>query len=191
MATQLFATSDLAEVNADDALVQRVPVGQQRKRPRAEHPVAAPSVMVFEDNPQTIGLLVSELYRQAHDEPITVPEVSTAEDAWNSFRRLRSVGRVPDAIIVDLLVARDPFGGTSFAERVVAEGYPPDQLFVYSAMATAASRFNERTRTEVFRRLEDIGISRARGNVFGKIRPGEERLVDQTRGRVWRACNDK
>jgi hypothetical protein len=72
-------------------------------------------------------------------------------------------------VVVDLLLAGDPFGGAKLVERLRKAGCPSDVIFVYSVMATSASRVDPKVRERVFSRLEKAGVSSRGGNVFGKL----------------------
>jgi pyruvate, water dikinase len=183
VATRLFASGDLAEVNADDGIAQKLPLGDAVPLSVTKSEKAAPrTVLIVEDSIRTRQLLVAEFYRQANDAPLSVIEEwsreSVLDSAVNSFRRLRDLKRTVNAVVVDLKLEGNPLGGTELVEQIREEGYPADQICVYSAMATSASAFDADTRQEVFGRLEKVGVSRKHGNVFGKVRPGEEMVRD-------------
>jgi phosphohistidine swiveling domain-containing protein len=189
VATRLCANGDLVEVNADDAFVQKLPVGKRvpvpADVPSPEEP--GPYVLVVEDDVDLLGLLVSEFYRQAHDAPLRVSEEGSEKFALEGFRRLRKAGMPVSAVVVDLKLDGDPFGGTRLVEELNKEGYPGEQICVFSTMATAASMVDEATRDDVFARLEAVDVSPVQGNVFGKVHPGQEMardLLDAQRGEL-------
>jgi phosphohistidine swiveling domain-containing protein len=181
VATQMFTSGDLAEVNADEGFAQKLPVGDrasgagvvdQRGAAKDRHHGAKPVVFVLEDNDETRRELVDEFYRQAGDSPLRVIENGDIQEAVEDMKRLRDKHRLPDAVVSDLLLAHDPTGGVRFVEQIHREGYPAEQICVYSRMATALSKFDDKTRGEVFRRLAAVGVSRENENVFGKVLPG-------------------
>ena len=179
-ATRIFSAGDLLEVNADDGLVQKLPIG---KVTESAPSIAANTndphlIYVIEDNLETRRALVREFYRQAGRAPLLISEEGNSDFAVTEIRRLTDRGREVSAVIVNLLLGDDPFGGVKVIRRLRRVGYPPDRLYVFSVMATSATRTGERTRAEVFRELNSMGISRAAGNLFGKVRPGYEEIRD-------------
>jgi phosphohistidine swiveling domain-containing protein len=180
VATQLFADEGLAEVNADDGMVQKVLLSKAAPTVASPSSTGSPcSVMILEDTDQLQSMLYEEFYRQANtlQRRLTVHQETTVSEALASFRRQRDRKQIPDAVVVDLLVEADPYGGLTFVEELRANDYPAEQIYVFSAMATAASKFDAVTRRSVFGRLEAVGVSRSNQNVFGKIRPGEETIA--------------
>jgi pyruvate, water dikinase len=176
-ATRLFSSGDLAEVDADDGIALKVPVGEPISSDKAGvRRGASARILVVEDNEDMQNLLVREFYRQGSDPDMDVIGVGNLDAALESFRNLRRFKFTVNAVVVDLLLRRDPLGGVRLVEQLRADDYPAEQIFVYSAMATALSKFDDTTRREVFDRLEAVGVSKDHENVFGKVRPGEEAI---------------
>lgn len=190
IATRLCSSGDIVEVNADDGFMQRL---QEAEEATVAVPATAPEedpgpyVLIVEDDPETLGLLVTEFYEQAASTPLRIAAEDNERRAVRSFRNLRKDGVEVSAIVVDLKLNGDPRGGLRVVEKLQKAGCASDQMYVFSTMATAASMVDPPTRASVFKRLEELGLSKTIGNVFGKVHPDQERvreLLDDDRGEL-------